>query len=289
MSATVLKSLQPFLPRKFIYADVGARGGLGHPWSTLSDIVEAVYFEADPMEQRALQQAGTGRVLPYALGNECTTAPFFLAAARRTSSFLAPNMPFVSQYPNPERFVAEEICHLATVTLDSLLDSNELTDIDFIKLDTQGTELNILQGGERILQRCILGLQVEVEFESLYEKQPLFHHVDAYVREKLHMALFDLPIVRWRYTEGAELMQTPGHPIFADALYFLPPDALVLRCQAFDKPYAYNKCLMALVMALAFGHVDYTLRLLGLAEKAHILPASLLQAIAPCFNAIKQG
>ena len=53
--------------------------------------------------------------------------------------------------------------------------------VDFIKLDTQGSELDILHGAGSLLDNCS-GLQLEVMFSPLYEGQPLFADVDAYLR-----------------------------------------------------------------------------------------------------------
>src|SRR5207248_2510884 len=71
--------------------------------------------------------------------------------------------------------------------------------VDFIKLDTQGSELDILQGAGFLLDDC-LGLQLEVMFSPLYEGQPLFADVDTYLRSR--------GFVLWRldslahYTDG---------------------------------------------------------------------------------------
>ena len=62
---------------------------------------------------------------------------------------------------------------------------------DFVKLDTQGTELYILEGMQHTLKRAIFGVEVEVEFIEMYKNQPLFNEVDIFMR-KLGFHLFDL-------------------------------------------------------------------------------------------------
>ena len=52
---------------------------------------------------------------------------------------------------------------------------------DFFKIDVQGAELAVFQGGERVLRNALLA-QTEVEFVELYENQPLFADVDILLR-----------------------------------------------------------------------------------------------------------
>jgi FkbM family methyltransferase len=60
-------------------------------------------------------------------------------------------------------------------TLDTIvLDKNEVPSPDFISIDTQGSELDILNGSSRLLETNILAVLVEVEFHQLYKDQPLF-------------------------------------------------------------------------------------------------------------------
>ena len=61
--------------------------------------------------------------------------------------------------------MVEEKKIVDTTTLDILFEKKVLEEMDFIKLDTQGAELDILMGGEKLLDEKILGVQVEVEFK----------------------------------------------------------------------------------------------------------------------------
>ena len=63
------------------------------------------------------------------------------------------------------------------------LDNIENFKPDFIKLDTQGSELEILKGSKKNLNECI-GLEVEVEFQKMYENQNLFNEVFDFLKKK---------------------------------------------------------------------------------------------------------
>ena len=70
-----------------------------------------------------------------------------------------------------------------TVSLDTFMRENKLANFDFIKMDVQGAELDVLQGGSAALA-TVLAVVCEVEFVPLYKNQPLFGDVDAHMRGK---------------------------------------------------------------------------------------------------------
>src|ERR1700740_820321 len=89
----------------------------------------------------------------------------------------------------------------------------------FLDLDTQGSELEILQGAKRFLSTSIVALKCEVEFSPLYEKQPLFGDVDRFLRE-CGFVLFDLSRSRYRRENFPRHALTRGQLLWGDALYF---------------------------------------------------------------------
>ena len=52
---------------------------------------------------------------------------------------------------------------------------------DFLKVDVQGAELDVLEGGTGALEQCLV-VESEVEFVPLYERQPLFTDIDLFLR-----------------------------------------------------------------------------------------------------------
>ena len=258
------------MPRKFICVDVGARGGLGQPWVHYPNAIQGVFFDADPDENNELQEKSDAKVLPYALTESCGTYDFNLTKARRCSSFLEPNYEYLQNFPEQERYEVEQRITLNTVYLDYLYEKQELSDGDFLKIDTQGTELYILKGGTCFVNEQVLGIELEVEFQLVYQNQPLFRDVDAYVCEHLGFEFYDLQKYYWKYSEGHNRGQNRGQAIFGNALYFRSPANVIETFRVYDPQKLKEKCMMALFMALAFGYVDYALRLLSLmsAEKA---------------------
>jgi len=87
----------------------------------------------------------------------------------------------LERFHKPERFDIVENITIQCDTLDEALREEGLTDIDFIKLDTQGSELQILQGASSVLTDSVFGLEIEVAFTELYKGQPLFADVDLFL------------------------------------------------------------------------------------------------------------
>ena len=68
------------------------------------------------------------------------------------------------------------------------LDSYHFTNVDFIKIDTQGSELDILQGAKQTLlgNNCVLNIEIEQKNQSQAEKgKPIFDFMESIGFEKL--------------------------------------------------------------------------------------------------------
>ena len=60
---------------------------------------------------------------------------------------------------------------------------NKLDYIDFLKLDTQGNELNIIKSiGSKISNVSVI--KTEVEMIPMYKNQPLFHDVSSFLYQE---------------------------------------------------------------------------------------------------------
>jgi len=67
-----------------------------------------------------------------------------------------------------------------------------------------------------------LGLEIEVEFNSVNTDQPLFGDVDKFIREK-GSALSDLQRYFWCRNTLPDIQKTKGQIICGNALYFKTP------------------------------------------------------------------
>ncbi len=76
------------------------------------------------------------------------------------------------------------------ISLDHLLEDSNFTQPDFIKIDTQGYELEILKGGEKTLAHAEFVL-LEVSFLDIYINCPLVTDTLIFMKER-GFALYDI-------------------------------------------------------------------------------------------------
>ena len=152
------------------------------PYQALMDAGSArlIGFEPDPAECEKLRglYGPPHAFFPFFIGDGAP-ATFYETNWAATGSLYKPNRALL------ERF--QEMHELMTLVAEHPVQTRRLDDIegvgdvDFFKLDVQGAELKVLQGGERVLAGATV-VQAEVEFLELYEGQPMFADVDRYLR-----------------------------------------------------------------------------------------------------------
>lgn len=145
-----------------------------------------------------------------ALGAEPKTLTFHQLNSIDSSSFLTPSA-IKKKYHGQKVAVSNELT-VEQVRVDDMVDG----DIDILKLDLQGYELEALKGAERSLPSTKLVL-IEVEFVPLYENQPLFGDIDVFLRERgfFLLNLYEL----WTHPDG---QLTSGDAIYLNSRYFKP-------------------------------------------------------------------
>jgi FkbM family methyltransferase len=249
---------------KLYLLDIGARGGMQWPWTQIEeeDLV-TILVEPDPAEAKSLQDSFQNSkrkvsVLPIALWSDKSQLELNLTKSPGASSVFPPNIEFLEQFPDLERFQIDKKFQFQADTIDSLVGSGDIKRIDFAKIDVQGAELEILKGGEAHFSSNLVGLEVEIEFAHLYKDQPLFSDIDSFVRNKLGLELWDINKSYWKYEKG-RLSSGPakGRLIFGDALYFRPITGIADWLSKMPKELAKEKIINLLACVLSYGYIDY--------------------------------
>jgi FkbM family methyltransferase len=118
------------------------------------------------------------RYLPYFIGDG-TERDFHLTNTIMTSSLYEPNTPLLRKFVMlHEQTYTKEVTRVSTRRLDDLA---EVAGIDFLKVDVQGAELDVIRGATRLLRDTVV-IESEVEFLEMYKGQPLFGDIDAALR-----------------------------------------------------------------------------------------------------------
>lgn len=218
-----LVASQAFAHRPVAVVDVGARGGFESHWSFYGAQVELIGFEPDAEECEKLnQQASVSRhrYFPVALHQDKGKRPFFVTVYPSSSGFYRPDAEFVKRFPWDDTLTVKYVVEIETTDLDSFLAEGDVSYVDFIKLDVEGAEFDVLKGAEKVLRSSVIGLSVEVEFVPVHESQPLFRDVDQYLNS-LGFILYDLQLHRHsrRTLSVNPHSGTQGQVTWAQAVY----------------------------------------------------------------------
>jgi len=186
-ASLVASMLVSLLDQPLAIVDVGCRWGFADTWEALGNRCEIVGFEPDTAECQKLREHYHDRpwvrIVPHALGAARGDGTLYVTREPACSSVYPPIEEVVDRHPRlePQRLVRTEPLEL--ITLDEWCAENAFEHVDFVKLDTQGSELDILRGAKRALKSVSI-VQTEVEFNPMYEGQPLFGDVDRFLRDR---------------------------------------------------------------------------------------------------------
>ena len=164
--------------------DVGASPIDGEPpYQPLLNLGKArvVGFEPNQEQYNALetQQSAQCRFLPYAVGDGGIHT-LNICAAPGMSSLLEPDMEVLDHFQGFSQWA--QIIERQTISTRRLDDIEEITGMDYLKLDAQGSELSIIQNGKCRLKESLI-IHIEVQFVPFYKKQPLFGELDQALNE----------------------------------------------------------------------------------------------------------
>src|SRR5262245_23578662 len=136
---------------------------------------EPVKEECDKLNAMGLAHH---RYLPYCIGDG-TERDFVITNQSMTSSLYEPNERLLKKFQAlNELMVPVKRERVRTRRLDDLA---EVGSVDYMKLDVQGAELDVLRGASRLLRGTMV-VHAEVEFVPLYVQQPMFGEVDEFMR-----------------------------------------------------------------------------------------------------------
>jgi len=157
---------------------------------------------------------------PYALGKANEKRKLYITNHPMCSSLYKPNEKLIKLYNNFEVAYLKEETEIDTISLDYFVDKHNVGNIDFIKIDVQGAELDIFKGASKTLKN-VLKIVCEVEFISHYENQPLFGDVCSYLNE--HNLMFNKFLgLSGRALKPIMLNNNPNLPsqhIWSDAVF----------------------------------------------------------------------
>jgi FkbM family methyltransferase len=250
--------------------DIGANPIDGDPPYSLmlksGEICRVTGFEPHEAALQKLIDAKSKqeRYLPYVVGDGSERTLNICSASGMTSLF-KPNKEILEIF-YPFEIWGEVVSQrtVSTKTLDSI---EEIQELDYLKIDIQGGELDVFRNGRSKLSKTVL-IQTEVSFIPLYEDQPIFSDIDVELRTQGFIPHFFPACKNWMISPMV-INNDPRIPlnqlIEADIVYvkdFTKPEKIS------DEELKH----LALISHVCYKSFDLSMRCIAILEQRGALP-----------------
>ncbi len=257
--------LAPLLAdRPLTTLDVGSRGGMDPDLLSIAGVVDAVGFEPEPVAFAALSARDPGpwrslRYLPYALAGSEGERTLHVPEDPEGASLLRHDTSFAEAFGKRQFFHVTKTVSVRTRLLDNALREAGVAPPAYLKLDVEGTELEILESAPETL-RHLLAIKAEVSFVPFRHGQPLAGDVEAFLRRHGFVLMDIVRPHRWRIRGNvihpqAAAQAVPysrGQLMQGDFLFFRQPETVD----------SAERRLQAAALAMSWGYFDHAGRLL---------------------------
>ena len=183
--------------------DVGAARGVPLHWRPFLPHLRVDAFEPNAAECARLAANSHPNITWYntALAAETGKRDLYVLATPTGSSFFPPAPAFVELFGLRGYSEVDHVAQLDCVSLEQHI--GDRAPPHLLKLDTQGSELEILKGLRADQFANVLAVEIETEFHEAYEGQPLFPEVHQFMGDA-GFALLDFRVQRAHLTGGIE-------------------------------------------------------------------------------------
>jgi FkbM family methyltransferase len=166
--------------------EVGARFGLGGPWTAMVEagLTEAFLIEPDEEECRRLRnQHPQAHTLAFCLGARNERRTVFVTRHPGCSSLLPPSTSALSRFEARHWFEVIGQTETDVHRLDTLVEAGTLRCPTFLHVDVQGSEQAVLEGCGALLEN-ICCIKAELHPFPLYEEEPTLVDVAQWLQER---------------------------------------------------------------------------------------------------------
>lgn len=257
-----------FKKNKFVLMDIGSLGGIQDHYKVFGDQIEVIGFEPIKEEFDKLDlNKKNFKFYNYAVGNkEFKNKKFYIRKNPSSSSFYEFNKDYIERFIIAKNLEVKKIIDLENViTLNEIAQKN-INDIDFIKIDAEGHEFEILSNAIFLFKKHnIIGLHSEFHFNrERIPESTIFSELDILIR-KFGFVLFDISVNRdskkilpypmnYNYHQDGNL----NKPIFGNTIHGQVEmgDALYFKDNFNNTEISVHKILKQVCLYEIFYHSD---------------------------------
>jgi len=231
-----------------ILVDIGSRDGGCEELNSLKKYIDYIGFDADEKSTNSDKVSYLNKsyksifLYPKFVGSKEGTIRFNLYKRRSESSNLKPGKMYQNYFSKSLRI--EKIIDVQSIILQNFMTTIK-TQPDIIKLDTQGTEFEIINSSKKLFTKTLL-VEVEVEFIEMYQDQKLYFDV-CKLLDQLGFQILYINRVFGNINNGS--IYSRGQLLFGDALFGLSLERAIKLPIAQKAKY----CLLL----INYGHLDF--------------------------------
>lgn len=218
---------------KIVVLDLGSFDGFCSIWDQLGSNVELI--GVDPFQEEGVKSGKFNRkeiTFRNVVGDKDEEdVDFHVSKFGQASSLLRENTKLVSRFHAAKYGSIVGTEKVSVKEISKLLKTQNITKFDFLKIDVEGSELNIMKNLENILREDCLGILSECFFQKYHYDRPLFSEIEIYLRN-LGYYTFDISLEKWgRTTNPVEypadhhgnIREGNAQVMFANVLFLKDP------------------------------------------------------------------
>ena len=271
--------------------DIGAKGGAIKEFEKINFFVDYIGFEPNENECKKINinNPSNQKFLPFAIANANQKRKLYIHEYSSSHSLYKTDINKISRYWDEEnlRISGEEL--IDCVSLDYLYNEKIIEIPNFIKIDVEGAEFEVLEGASNLLSSdsCI-GIKLESHFEEWKyndegETNKTFAELDIFLRN-LGFTLFDIKVYRhgkksliqpFSLSNGFKKVPGPveiGKVLWSDSLYLRDP---LFNQSNFDKIRTSN-LIKSIILFDLFNQTDTAIEITQYLSKKNNLFLDLL-------------
>jgi len=228
MLESIPKNLSDTLNNHPIFAiDVGSRDGVSR-FGSLEPYINIIGFEADANEAAKLQEDiqrvkrfHSCSIEPFAVWSSNIESKLYICNYLPNCSLLKPNVDCAKKFGLEEQFTVVSTRAVPCKALETLLQDRGLPSPDYLKIDAQGGDLEVLKGLNSFIKDVLL-IRLEVIFVPLYHGNPTFGEIDQFMNAN-NFRLLSVQNKYPRSIRSRDTIKQPGTDqgefVWADLIY----------------------------------------------------------------------
>ena len=215
-------------------ADVGADGGVCSHWLPFLPLMVVDAFDPNEKECEIQSKISPPQIAwnPIGLARKSGTHTLYVPKRTTGASLYPPNPEFLDRFDNDAYWDQVRSVQIECSSYADFLKLKRKKAPNLIKLDTQGSELDILSTFTDEQWKDVICVETEIEFFEIYKGQPLFKDVHEFMVSK-GFELLDLRTARGNFSHKG----IPNYFLKSHLNTFKPTNALSAQLVAGDALY----------------------------------------------------